>query len=127
MLTDKEKELRNSIGGIWGAASIEEEPEIILRGVTIYEVSSTFYKERTRHFSGYNIYGFEGRASSPIIEFDCIKKIGKTQSGRTYKILNEKARFSEYGDISYVWNFMVKRDNLFDIIDVTHEVLNVET
>lgn len=111
---------------IWKASSIEETPELELVGGKIYEVSSELWEGRTRHFSGYNITEHEGRCSSAIVEFDKDKMVGRTESGRIYKLLPEKMRFSQAGDAAYVWDWYVNRNKLTDIKDVTDEYVNRE-
>lgn len=38
----------------------------------------------TRHFVGFSIYDKFGRVSTPIVEFDEVTFLGKTQSGSEY-------------------------------------------
>jgi hypothetical protein len=84
---------------IWNVAPIDEQPELTLIGWKIYEVDNG-----DRHCSGYCEENYEGRASSKIIEFDDEKNIGKTRSGRVYKLSDKPAKMSQILDALYVWN-----------------------
>ena len=113
-----EESIQNSI---WKATSIEETPDLALRSWRIYEVSSKLWEDRTRHFSGYNITEMEGRASTHIVEFDEDKMIGRTESGRIYNLVGPPGYDS---DATYVWDWYRRRNQLFDIIDVTKEYVS---
>lgn len=95
--------------GIWKPGTIKEEPEVILNPWQIYEVESELWKGRTRHFVGYNTIYKEGRVSSAIVEFDKNTMVGKTNSGRVYK-LKEESGYN--ADASYVWEFWKKRNKI---------------
>jgi hypothetical protein len=103
---------------IWGAANISDQPEVTLTQWQIFEVSSEHYPgERTCHFCGYNVVDFEGRVSSKIISFDSKRMVGKTNSGRIYKLEGKSGRNS---NASYVWaNFCahLKASAVRDITD----------
>ena len=105
----------------WKATSIDQTPELDLAAWKIYEVSSPYWEGRTRHFSGYNLTEMEGRASNVIVEFDKDKLVGKTKSGRVYKLINVLIGLVKEADADYVWAFYVARNQLFDIVDVTSE------
>lgn len=109
--------------GIWSATPIEQTPEIELAVWRIYEVSSELWPEVTRHFCGYNLTEQEGRVSSAIIEFDKEKMIGKTRSGRIYKLVDDKIRFSNVGDAEWVWSYFVERNKLSNIREIKVEDL----
>lgn len=111
-------------GGIWKASAIEQTPSISLRNWRIYEVSSELWEKRTRHFSGYNITEYEGRASTCITEFDQKKMIGRTESGRIYQLVGPPGNHSD-GD--YVWNWFASRNKLHEIKDVSGEYYSPQT
>ena len=106
---------------IWKASSVEQTPSIEIVGWKIFEVSSPHWEGRSRHLSGYNVTEWEGRASSHIQGFDKDKMNIRTKSGRVYHLSDEKPRLSMAGDASYVWEFFIKRNDIFDIEDVTDE------
>jgi len=110
-----EESIQNSI---WKTTSIEQTPNLELRSWRIYEVSSKFWEGRTRHFSGYNVTEREGRASTQIAEFDKGKMVGRTESGRIYNLVGP-AGYDK--DATYVWDCYCRRNQLFDITDVTEE------
>jgi len=85
---------------VWRVATIDEEPEIVLVDWKIWQVRFADYEEMSLHFVGYSVHGREGRVSSAILEFDRDALIGKTQSGRTYK-LSGKSGYNSDGE--YVW------------------------
>lgn len=103
---------------IWKATPIEETPIIELIGWSIFQVKSDLWEEQSLHFSGYNITEMEGRASSAIIEFNEEKMIGKTESGRTYKLLKEFPRLSQVMDVDYVWNWWKQRNKITECVKV---------
>lgn len=103
---------------IWKASSIEVNPHIELIGWKVYEVSSSLWEDRTRHFSGYNITEMEGRVSSAIIEFDKDRMIGTTESGRVYSLNDQLPRLSHICDRDWVWECFKKYNQLFDIIEI---------
>lgn len=86
---------------IWRVAPVNEQPEIVLWGWTVYEVQSAFEDGPTRHFVGYNVYDREGRTSTKIVEFDPVTKRGVTASGRVYQLEGEPGYNS---DAYYVFN-----------------------
>jgi hypothetical protein len=87
---------------IWRVAGIEEEPEVYLECWTIVEAA--FADDTTsQHFVGQECSWSHcsGRVSSKIVEFDSDKKVGKTRSGRVYK-LEGPSGYSKDG--FYVWD-----------------------
>ena len=104
---------------IWETKTIDETPEISLKDWTIYEGYSNFWEGPSRHFVGYNITENEGRVSSEIVMIDKENKIGKTKSGRTYKLVGRPGYSS---DGSYVLGFFVHRNEMHSVKDVTSEV-----
>lgn len=104
---------------VWKATSVEETPCITLVSWRVFEVSSSHYGERTRHFCGYNVTEYEGRVSSKIVSFDYETGRGITDSGRVYQLAGPSGH---NGDGLYVWGIWVNRLNATDIIDVTDEI-----
>lgn len=102
---------------IWKPESVKEEPEVVLGKWQIYEVESELWEGKTRHFVGYNYVYNEGRISSAIIEFDKEKMIGKTKSGRIYKLKGDPGNNL---DSAYVWTFWRKRNKItsYKLIDI---------
>ena len=105
----------------WRAESVTAEPGYQLAGGRIYEVSSTLWPEKTRHFVGYNLTNREGRVSSAIVAFDKDNRIGKTRSGRQYQLVDNRVSMNELGDASYVWGIWCSRNDVTEIVDVTDE------
>lgn len=122
-MSDLVQEIINS--SIWAASSIEDTPHIELGGWRIYEVSSEYWPEVTRHFSGYNFTEYEGRCSSAIVEFDKERLIGRTSSGRIYKLSNRRVTMGQMGDAAHVWAWFVERNKLNNIKDITDEFIRI--
>lgn len=107
-------------GGIWTIGPVEDEPEVSLEDWSVFEVFVQDIGVRTRHFAGTNIYGREGRASSPIVSFDVATRQGRTSSGRVYRLVGTRTGLCS--DASYVWNIWKSRNEAADVVDVTEEI-----
>ena len=81
---------------VWRVANIDKEPQITLTHWLIWQLPGG-----SRHFNGWNVSGMEGRVSSAIVEFDPRAMIGKTASGRIYKLSGPPGANI---DAAYVWN-----------------------
>ncbi len=92
---------------VWSVAPVDEEPEIVLKDWTVFEVTSSFWPDKTRHFVGYNSLDREGRVSSAIIQFDAEKATGITKSGRVYRLLGKQGTGSPDG--LHVWNYWCRK------------------
>lgn len=103
---------------IWRATSIKQTPEIELASWRIYEVESELLSKKTRHFVGYNLTEREGRVSSAIVEFDPVAMIGRTSSGRIYKLVGDPGTSQ---DASYVWSQWCKINQISSIEEVNVE------
>lgn len=100
---------------VWNVTTVSETPELELVNWAVMELPSG-----DRHFAGYNITEGEGRASSKIIEFDKKALIGKTQSGRIYKLLGAPGI---YGDGVYVWERWCRINGETSWTDVSEQVM----
>lgn len=94
---------------IWKVMSVTEEPQITLEQWKVFELTSELWENPTRHFVGYNRSGREGRVSSAIVEFDPITMVGKTSSGRIYKLVGESGINL---DAAYVFNHWSERNRI---------------
>lgn len=112
-------------GGIWVIGPVENEPEVSLEDWSVFEVLVPGLKGRTRHFAGTNVYGREGRASSPILSFDASTRRGRTSSGRVYKLVGTRTGLCS--DASYVWNLWKSRNQAKDVSDVTEDIRQLIT
>ena len=86
---------------LWRTTSVDETPVIELICWRVWELP-----DGDRHFNGYNVTEYEGRASSKIIEYDAQTGIGTTRSGRQYKLLGPTGYGNDIvaaGDAAYVW------------------------
>lgn len=103
---------------VWKPAGIEQEPEVILTHWSVYEIPGG-----DRHFCGYNILLREGRASSAIQEFDHQKMVGRTRSGRIYKLKGEPGSDP---DARYVWHMWLGLNGIDPdlAINVTREIVD---
>ena len=86
------------VNSIYRPVPAEQEPVTTLSRWQVYEVTSSLWKESTRHFVGWT--GREGRVSSAIRSYDSETKEGISESGRVYKLLGEAAYNP---DAEYVW------------------------
>lgn len=100
---------------IWNVTSVNETPELELVHWAVMELASG-----DRHFAGYNITEGEGRASSKIVEFDKNTLVGKTRSGRVYKLVGAPGI---YGDGAYVWERWCRINGETSWTDVSTQVI----
>ena len=81
---------------VWGAASLEVEPEIqLVQWAIKHDTAGNAYFVGTRADEG------SGRVSTPIVELDTGRRRGRTQSGRVYELLGPPG-YSENGE--YIWS-----------------------
>jgi hypothetical protein len=81
---------------VWVPTSVKDEPETTLVQWRVYKVAGK--DGPTIHFNGRA--SWEGRVSSPVLEYDKETKRGRTGSGRVYELSGP----SGYnGDAQYVW------------------------
>lgn len=107
-------------GGVWVIGPVEDEPQLRLDDWSVFEVLVPSIGVKTRHFVGTNLRGREGRASSPIVEFDSATRQGRTSSGRVYQLVGKRTGLCS--DSSYVWNIWKSRNQVTDVVDVTDEI-----
>lgn len=107
-------------GGVWVIGPVDDEPQLCLDDWSAFEVLVPDIGIRTRHFVGTNLYGREGRASSPIVEFNAATRQGRTSSGRVYQLVGKRTGLCS--DSSYVWNLWKSRNQAKDVVDVTEEI-----
>lgn len=100
----------------WKSTIIRESPDVVLIKWQIFEV---FIKGKTtRHFVGYSIADHRGRVSSPILEFDYINKLGRTASGKIYKL---EGPVSEYSETEYSWSQWCSKNGVTKFLPVVIE------
>lgn len=107
-------------GGVFRPPGVEEQPEVTLYEWSVMEVQQG--EDATRHFLG--VWDGIARVSSPIKEFDAGKRIGKTMSGRVYKLAPPlAAQIGNYRDIEYIRTVWLMRAGLgaAEFKDVTDE------
>jgi hypothetical protein len=96
-----------------------EYPENITRW-SVKEVLCEWSDVRTRHLVGYIQSMRDGRASSPIQQFDPGKMSIQTRSGRIYQLVGEPGINS---DADYIWKHYKRSNGATDEIDVTKEYI----
>ena len=90
-----------SMPTVWKPTSVVDEPVTELRRWRVFQVAAVFNADGppTTHFVG--DAGYEGRVSSPILEYDPISRQGRSGSGRIYKLVGN----SGYDrDAEHTWN-----------------------
>lgn len=96
---------------IYRACDVDKQPEIYLERWSIRQTCTG-----SQHFVGFNIEGQGGRVSSRIVELDCARRVGVTESGRRYRLLG---RAGHNSDAEYVWNWYVQSQGIESWEDVT--------
>jgi hypothetical protein len=91
----------------WIAASVKDQPDIELADWSIKGTNKGEY------FVGRDIRE-AGRVSTRIVEFDEENKVGKTASGRVYKLVGNPG-YS--GDGEYVWRIYKQANGLTETED----------
>lgn len=89
---------------VWKTLPISEQPEIILDCWRIIELPNG-----DRHFNGYHYKNWEGRMSSKIVEFDPIHLVGRTRTGRVYRLNGPQG---VNNDADYVFNCWLMLNDL---------------
>lgn len=112
---------------IWKTIAVTEQPEIMLSGWQIREVTDAD-GATTRHFVGYCEHNNEGRASSEIKEFDSKNLTGRTRSGRVYQLAAGKhyLTLDQVKDIEYVWGAWKRINRIVEDKDVSNEAIRHE-
>ena len=134
---------------IWETANVEEQPSLIMDSWRVVEVIwpvvelakavarneecvvqllrknhhvdlSNPSRPTSRHLVGYVQQNREGRHSTAIVEFDPVRLICRTSSGRTYGLVGAP-RWN--GDARYVMERWMDRFMITEWHDVTDEVL----
>lgn len=93
---------------IWRTAPVSEEPEIRLSRWKIIEEGGR------RYFVGND---GAGRVSNVIVEFDKEKRVGKTRSGRIYKLIGGPAMNIEAEYVLSRWKAINGVDSVTDVTD----------
>lgn len=109
---------------VYRSTPVDQTPAISLSRWSVYRIPHE--RGPTDHFVGYNDTEMEGRASSPIKEFDRLTGRGMTASGRIYELTGAPGKDS---DGEYVWSHWKYINKVFDadVEDVTMEYLNANT
>jgi hypothetical protein len=100
---------------LYRSKPVEERPEILLSRWSIRETNSG-----ERHFVGHDVLYCDGRVSTAIKTFDPGTRIGKTASGRIYKL---DGRAGTDPDAEYVWGRVLALWEIEDWRDVTAELV----
>jgi hypothetical protein len=90
---------------VWKVANIEDQPSVEIYDWTLKKTDKGVFFVGTER-------GFTGRVSTAVVEFDTEKLVGKTESGRVYKLLGEPG-YSSNGE--YVWETYKRINNLTEI------------
>lgn len=98
--------INNISGGVWATSSVSETPEITLTNWAVLELP-----DGDRHFAGFNVTEYEGRASSKIVTFDKDTMRGVTRTGRVYELYG---RPGLSGDGLYTWNRWCSLNNIVE-------------
>ncbi len=101
-------------GGIWETATVDEQPELTLTAWSVRQLPSG-----DRHFVGWCQENREGRVSSVVEQFDPKTKLGRTRSGRVYKLAGHAGHD---GDAEYVWRAWLRINDGSSWTDVTEDV-----
>lgn len=101
---------------IWRPATVEQQPHVKLTRWRVFQVSANLeHKGDSIHFVG--DAGYEGRVSSPIVEYDEKTQRGVSRSGRVYELDGPTGSSS---DALYVWGVWLDRVGNAPSIDVSH-------
>lgn len=103
---------------IWTTIDVETQPELILISWTIMLVNGADW-----HFVGYAPQSREGRTSSKIEAMDLDARVGRTQSGRLYRLKGEPGYNA---DAEYVFRRWCAINSVEDGEDITERVLSGE-
>ena len=99
---------------VWKATPVSEQPEIDLERWQVMQLPSG-----DRHFVGWNATEREGRASSKIVAFDAVARLGRTSSGRVYRLCG---RTGHDGDGAHTWHRWMQVNGVVSCMDVSDEV-----
>lgn len=106
---------------VWSAAPVDREPLVLAHWQYVATGAGT------RHFVGYNWVRQEGRLSSRIVVLDHTKRMGVTQSLRTYLLEGEPLPGDRLeDDPAYVWRFWMLRNGVKNFEVVTEKALRGE-
>ena len=104
---------------VWRPASVQDEPETRLLQWRVFRVKGNIDGGDTIHFVGRA--NWEGRVTSPVLEYDPTTKRGRTRSGRVYELLGDSGH---NGDATYVWNRWLGMNGDPEVVDITSEYEN---
>ncbi|WP_227814120.1 hypothetical protein [Nitrogeniibacter aestuarii] len=103
---------------IWGTTDVELQPELILISWSIMLVNGVDW-----HFVGYAPQNYEGRTSSRIEEFDLANHVGRSKSGRLYR-LNGGPGYNS--DAEYTFRRWCDINSVQSVEEITDRVLSGE-
>jgi hypothetical protein len=69
---------------VWRTRPVSDEPTIELESWRIFETA-----DGLRFFCGYNRKAWEGRGSNVILSYDPETRVGRSRTGRIYKLIGE--------------------------------------
>jgi hypothetical protein len=107
------------VPNIWRTTPVDQVPELRLSNWAILELP-----DGDRHFAGYNLTEYEGRASSKIVEFDGERMRGITASGRVYELVGAPGLT---GDGLYVWNQWKRINRVNEYTDISDRFYKKES
>lgn len=104
---------------VWKPASVNSEPHTRLSIWQVFLVKADFKSlGDTIHFVGYA--GYEGRVSSPIMEYDKNTHRGVSSSGRIYELVGEPGHNS---DATYVWGRWLQMSDFPETVTLTDQYI----
>lgn len=102
-----------------GAISVSDRPEFEMTKWSIREFPLSDTKS-AMHLCG-NVDG-TGRVSSEIIELDIAGRVGRTQSGRLYRLVGEPGSLEEAG-VDCIWKIWADMYEVVGDKDITQEII----
>ena len=108
---------------IWTIEPLQTEPEIILTKWSAYDIPLIGETQPwTRHFVGFSKELSEGQSTAAVVAFDPIKQIGRTKSGRTYRLVGAPGHCMP---AKLVWSKWKHLSKVASEHEVTEEVLGL--
>jgi len=103
---------------IWNVIPVSNQPELVLTEWSIILVNQTDW-----HFVGYAPANAEGRVSSKVDEFDLERRVGRTKSGRLYRL---EGAPGDNPDARYTFNLWCSYNPVEEFEEITSKVLSGE-
>lgn len=107
----------------WSFQPILTEPELILTKWAAFDVPLIGETQPwTRHFVGYSKELGEGQCTTPVVVFDPVRGLGRTKTGRVYRLMGSPGH-SMPGKL--VWTRWKSLNKVTMEKDATDEVLDL--